>query len=137
MTKTVHHGRNIKRMREFMGIRQEALAEKLGEEWSQRRISTLEDRDTIDDELLEQVANALEVPTNAIKNFNDESVFNIITNTFNDTASGVGYVNNDCTFNPLDKYVEAVEKNEKLYEALLKSERKKIALLEKMLKDKE
>lgn len=40
------------------------------------------------------------------------------------------------TFNPIDKYVEAVEINEKLYEALLKSEREKIALLEKMLDEK-
>jgi hypothetical protein len=36
----------------------------------------------------------------------------------------------------LDKFLEVVEKNEKLYEALLKSEREKIALLEKMLNEK-
>jgi len=41
-----------------------------------------------------------------------------------------------CTFNPLDKYIETVDKNteligklEKLYEALLASEREKVALL--------
>jgi hypothetical protein len=33
----------------------------------------------------------------------------------------------------LEKFIEQVEKNEKLYEALLQSEREKVALLEKIL----
>jgi hypothetical protein len=48
-----------------------------------------------------------------------------------------------CTFHPLDKYVEEVENNkklvektEKLYEALLKTERKKNSPLEKLLNEK-
>jgi len=43
----------------------------------------------------------------------------------------------NCHFNPIDKWVEAMEENKKLYEALLKSEREKIALLEKVLAGKE
>jgi hypothetical protein len=41
-----------------------------------------------------------------------------------------------CNFNPLDKYVEAMDENKKLYEALLKSEREKVAMLQRLLDDK-
>jgi len=41
MNEKIHHGRNIKRFREMMGIKQEALAHELGEDWSQKKISLL------------------------------------------------------------------------------------------------
>lgn len=34
----IHQGKNVKRFREMIGIRQEALADQLGPEWSQKRI---------------------------------------------------------------------------------------------------
>jgi DNA-binding XRE family transcriptional regulator len=37
MSKTIHQGRNIKRFREMLGIKQEALAHELGEDWSQKK----------------------------------------------------------------------------------------------------
>jgi hypothetical protein len=99
----------------------------------------LETKETIDPETLEQIAKTLKIPVEAIKNFNeDAAIYNIQHNyegaTANSTHFGRDYFN--CTFNPLDKFVETVEKNEKLYEALLKSEREKIVLLEKMLDEK-
>ena len=45
--KKVHQGRNIKRFREMLGIKQEALAIALGEDWSQKRVSLMEQRETI------------------------------------------------------------------------------------------
>jgi hypothetical protein len=42
-------------------------------------------------------------------------------------------MNYQCNFNPLEKFMGQVEKNEKLYEALLQSEREKVQLLEKIL----
>lgn len=38
----VHEGRNIKRFREMLGVKQEALATSLGDDWSQKKISLLE-----------------------------------------------------------------------------------------------
>lgn len=38
-TKNIHQGRNIKRFREMLGIKQEALAFELGEDWNQKKIS--------------------------------------------------------------------------------------------------
>ena len=34
MNEKIHHGRNIKRFREMMGIKQEALAHELGEDYT-------------------------------------------------------------------------------------------------------
>lgn len=33
MNKTIHQGRNVKRFREMLGIKQEGLAVELGEDW--------------------------------------------------------------------------------------------------------
>ena len=127
MEKTIHQGRNIKRFREMLGIKQDALAHSLGDDWNQQKISLLEQKEAIDNELLEQVSVALKVPVDAIKNFDEEAAINIIANTFtsNDNST-LNAVNNYCSFNPLDKVVE-------LYEALVKSEKEKTELLQKIL----
>lgn len=132
MPKTIHQGRNVKRFREMLGIKQESLALDLGDDWNQKKISLLEQKEVIEPALLQQIADVLQVPADAIKNFDEDSAVNIISNTFSDDA--VAYAHNyKCNFNPIDKLVNALEENKKLYEALLKSEREKISLLEKML----
>lgn len=35
--KKIHQGRNIKRFREMLGIKQDALAYELGEDWNQKK----------------------------------------------------------------------------------------------------
>ena len=127
--KTVHEGRNVKRIREMFGIKQDALAFDLG--ISQQAISLLEQKEKIDDKILDDVARILKIPVHAIKNMTDESTTNFI-NTFND-QSGFNY---QCTFNPLEKYIEAMEENKRLYERLLQVEREKSALLERMIDKK-
>jgi transcriptional regulator with XRE-family HTH domain len=117
-----HEGRNIKRIREILGIKQETLAIDLG--LSQQAISSLEQKETLDVPTLEKVAKTLGVTTEAIKNFNEEAAFNVILNTFNDNSANNS--NYQCTFNPMDKIVE-------LYEALLKSEREKIEMLKNQI----
>ena len=129
--KTIHEGRNVKRIREILGIKQDALAMELG--LSQQAISALEQKEKIDEKILEDVAKILKVPTEAIKYMTDDSAANFI-NTFNDNSVNNAPLGNfQCTFNPLEKYVEAMEENKKLYERLLATEREKVALLEKML----
>jgi len=135
MEKAVHHGRNIKRIREIQGIKQEALALELGEDWNQKKISLLEGKEVVDDELLSEVAKALKVTPEAIKNFNEEAAVNIIATTFTSHDNSFAH---QCTFNinPVEKWMEALEENKKLYERLLQSEREKVALLEKLLEQK-
>jgi len=136
MEKTIHQGRNVKRFREMLGIKQEALALELGDEWNQRKISLLEQKDVIESELLEQIAKVLKVPAEAIKNFDEEAAISYI-NTFNDNSvSHVIGNHGTYNFNPIDKWVEVVEENKKLYERLLKEKDEKITLLEKVLDGK-
>lgn len=124
MEKTIHQGRNVKRFREMLGIKQEALAIELGDDWNQRKVSLLEQKDVIEEELLSQVAKVLKVPVEAIKNFDEEAAINVIGNSYHDNSTS--NVNYHCTFNPIDKIVE-------LYEALVKSEKEKIELMQKIL----
>ena len=128
----IHQGRNVKRFREMLGIKQEALASELGDDWNQKKISLLEQKETIEPDLLEQVAKALKVPKEAIENFDEEAaIFNIQNNYegSNNQGANIGINNYQCTFNPLNKMVE-------LYEALVKSEREKVEMLQKLLDKK-
>lgn len=65
----------------------------------------MEDKETIEPDLLEEVAQALKVPVEAIKNFTEEAAYNIIGNTVTNNEN-VAFVQHNPTFNPLDKVVE-------------------------------
>jgi len=127
-TKPKHIGRNISRIRELRGMKQEALAMAIGV--SQQTISNIENSETVEDEKLLQIANALNVSTDAIKNFNEDSILNIVSNNFtSNDSSTLNAINIQPNFNPLDKVVE-------LYERLVQAEKEKVAYLEKLLNNK-
>lgn len=67
--KNIRQGRNVKRFREMMGLKQDALAYQLGNDWNQQKVSLLEQKETIETELLKQVAAILKVPVEAFENF--------------------------------------------------------------------
>ncbi len=116
----------------MLGIKQEALAYNLGDDWNQKKISILEQKEVIDDPLLEQVAKLLKVPAEAIKNFDEEAAIVNIQNNYEGSTlnhSANYQYNYQPTFNPIDKIVE-------LYEALVKSEKEKVELLQKLLDQK-
>jgi hypothetical protein len=48
----IHEGRNLKRFRELLSLKQEALAFELGEDWNQQKVSLLEQREKIDSDIL-------------------------------------------------------------------------------------
>ncbi|TPG38230.1 helix-turn-helix domain-containing protein [Flavobacterium pectinovorum] len=122
MEQKIHQGRNVKRFREMLGIKQEALAFDLGNDWNQKKISILEQKDVIEDNLLKQISNILNIPVEAFQNFDEEQAINIISNTFGDNAC---VANPNSTFN-----FNSVEELKKLHE-------EKIALFERMLKEKD
>lgn len=131
-TATNHIGRKISRIRELRDMKQEALAQALGT--NQQAISAMENSETIDEAKLIEVAKALGVTPEAIKNFSEEAAINYF-NTFNEAVSSSNFGgHNNCTFNPLDKLMEVVEENKKLYERLLQAEKDKLAYLEKLTK---
>lgn len=128
-TLKTHMGRKIERLRELRGMKQEALAQAMGV--SQQTISNLENSEAIDDSRLQDIALALGITVEGIKAFSEEAVFNHFSNFYDNSTGQV--VNNACTFNPLDKLIEAYEENRKLYERLLEVEKEKNGLLERML----
>ncbi|UUW10366.1 helix-turn-helix domain-containing protein [Flavobacterium plurextorum] len=129
-TKSSHIGRKISRIRELKDMKQEALAQAMGT--NQQAISAIENSETIDEEKLKEVAKALGVTVEAIKNFSEENVINYFNNFYDNSTGGNGIFNSNnynCTFNPLDKVVE-------LYERLVQAEKDKNEYLEKFLKGK-
>ena len=124
---SVHYGRNIKRLREMLGVKQETIAIELN--MTQQAVSDLEKRCEINDEILEKISKVLNIPTDAIKNFSDEVAITIIANTFSDVFNeNSSFISYQPTFNPISKVVE-------LYERMLKIEKEKIILLEKIIND--
>jgi transcriptional regulator with XRE-family HTH domain len=134
-TKPKHIGRNISRIRELKGMKQEALAAAIGV--SQQSVSNIEASETIEEEKLIEVAKALGVSIEAIKNFSEENVINYFNNFYDNSASnGQGAFAPVFNFNPLEKLIESYDENKKLYERLLQAEKDKIEYLEKLLKGK-
>lgn len=128
--KPKHIGRNISRIRELRGIKQEALAIAIGV--SKQSVSNIEGSEIVDEEKLNAIAEVLGLSAEAIKNYSDEIVLNVINNTFTSNShdnSTINAMNIQPNFNPLDKIVE-------LYERLVQSEKEKIEYLEKLFKEK-
>ena len=119
----VHHGRNIKRLREILGVKQEAIAAEFM--FSQQAVSDMENKALIGDEILERVAKVLRIPVEAIKNFNDEAAVNVIANTFNQSA----LLCNQPIINQIDKLIDIMGH-------LLKAEQEKNTLLQQILAEK-
>lgn len=135
-TTAAHIGRKISRIRELRNMKQEALAVAMGV--SQQTISHMEQSETIEETKLIEVAKALGVTPEAIKNFSEEKAINFFNNFYDSSFSNSQGTFNatQCTFNPLDKLIDAYEENKKLYERLLEAEKEKVAYLEKLLDKK-
>ena len=118
-----HIGRKISRLRELRGIKQEVLAAEMG--ISQQTVSRMEQSEVIEDEVLEKIAVILGVSAEAIKNFNDEAVINIISNSFSDFKDNASAINYNCelNFNPIDKIVQLYDEKVALLERLLQAEK--------------
>jgi len=132
MEQKIHQGRNVKRFREMLGIKQEALAFDLGEEWNQKKISMLEQKDVIEDDLLKAISTALKIPVEAFQNFDEEQAVNIIANTF-DNGSILNGINHNPTFHPIEKLVQLHEEKIVLYERMLKEKDEMMDRLEKLI----
>lgn len=114
----------------MLGIKQDALASSLGDDWNQQRISLLEQKETVDAGLLQQVSAALKIPVEAFKNFDEEQAVNVIANTysfqdFKDNAVASGFTHQP-SFNPIDKMVE-------LYERMIQQQKEMIEKLEALI----
>ena len=137
MEQKIHQGRNVKRFREMLNIKQEALAYDLGEDWNQKKISLLEQKDVIEDKLLKQISAVLKIPVEAFQNFDEEQAVNVIANTysfqdFKDNAVASGF-SHQPTFNSVDKIVQLYDEKIALYERMLKEKDEMMVKLEKLI----
>lgn len=114
-------GQKIARLREIRGVKQTDLARRL--EISQQALSRMENNDFVDDKKLKKVADALGVSTHAILNFQEDTILEEM-----DKKKSMPEA--ELQFNPIEKILE-------LYEQLLATERKRIELLEGLLRIKE
>ena len=135
MEAKVHEGRNVKRFREMLGIKQDALAYELGEGWTQKKISQLEQKETIELPLLHEIANTLKIPVEAFQNFDEEQAVNIISNTF-DNCNQPASIFYNSTVNPVDQIIKLHEEKIALYERMLKEKDEMMDRLEKLITKK-
>lgn len=126
----IHEGRNVKRFREMLGIKQDALAFELGEDWNQKKVSLLEQKETIDAPLLQQISAVLKIPVEAFQNFDEEQAITVISSTFND---GAAVVQHNPVFNPVDAVLKLHEEKMALYERMLKEKDEMMAELKKLI----
>ncbi|MCG7752896.1 XRE family transcriptional regulator [Flavihumibacter cheonanensis] len=136
MEKKIHQGKNISRFRQMLGMKQDLLASIMGDDWTQLKISRLEAKNEIEEGILDEVARALKIPVEAIKNFDEETAISIVANTFTDfkdnaVASAMNYYP---SFNPVDKIVEILEQANKEKNEEIAFLRKEIEELKKAKK---
>lgn len=135
MEHKIHQGRNVKRFREMLGIKQEVLAFDLGDDWNQKKISLLEQKEHIEVPLLQQISAVLKIPVEAFQNFDEEQAINIISNTFNEEAF-IGNSGGTYNINPVEKIIELHDQKIELYERMLAEKETMMARLEKLLESK-
>ena len=123
-----HVGRNLQRIRVYLGMKQEALAADLGV--NQQIISKIEKQEEIEEGFLKRIAEVLGISEEVIKDFDvEKTIFNINHHNYKDANISEGATTYAIVqqINPLEKIVE-------LYERLLKSEQDKIEILKKYMK---
>ena len=125
----------MKRFREMLSIKQEALAYALGDDWNQKKVSLLEQKDAIETALLGQISSVLKIPFEAFQNFDEEQAINIISNTFGDNAC-VGNPNSTFTFNSIEELKRLHEEKMELYERMLKEKDEMMLRLEELIKSR-
>ena len=135
-TPKAHLGRNVRHFRQKNDLKQDELADLMGEPWTQKKISQLEAKATIDADVLEEVAKALRVSVEDIKEYAEEGVVNNVWNNYDSSTNSMQGPFQGCHFNPLDKLLESHNDVKRLYDALLKEKDEKIALLNRMLGEK-
>ncbi len=139
---TTNEDRNTKRFRGAQDTIQDIHTGQPGDpSYSSRKdrqqVSLLRQKETVDDNVLQQILALLKVPVGAFQNFDQEKTVNIIGNTFTDFKDGASAINIRPVFNnPLEAILKLHKENTALYERMLKEKDDVIAGLERLLEEK-
>jgi len=145
----IHEGRNVKRFRELLGMKQEVLAAELGEDWNQKKISLLEQKEIIEPDILQQVAGVLKVPEAVLHNFDEETVLNVFSFSYTETnvsdCEGEGWTAAQNVNNPsydfyaeekvLEEMKNMMAEIKRLNELVIKEKEEKAELYERLLQN--
>jgi transcriptional regulator with XRE-family HTH domain len=116
-TSMLHMGRKVERIRRLRGLTQTELGTTLG--ITKQAVSKMEQAEKIEDEKLKQIADALGVTEEGLKNYNEEKVLYNTLNFYENCGVNSSSINANLeTFNnfPIEKTIE-------LFEKLLEKER--------------
>ncbi len=93
----------------------------------------LEQKETIDAPLLQQISAALKIQVEAIQNFDEEQIIIVISNTINNndnaTMTNPAIFNFHPSLNPIEKMIE-------LYERIFQQQKEMIEKLERLIEKK-
>ena len=130
-----HLGRNISKIRELLGLKQEALAFAVG--LSQQAVSSIENSAHVDNAKIALFAKALQISPQVIANFDEKGMLDYLETL---DENGLGGRAKIFDYNLFQKLLEAFELNNRLhvekqslYERLLQNEQEKCRYMEKML----
>ena len=131
--KKVHHGRNVRRLREIFNIKQKYLGDGIGK--SQQTISRYEVKKILDDDILEIIASFFCVTVESIKTFDDESIIKLVKDKLNGADNSVmNETKHNYTLNPFVNEKKVFEEKENLNERQSISAHERIGELEMLLK---
>jgi len=108
----MHVGKNIGKIRELLGIKQESLALTL--KISQQTVSKIEQTENLREQTIERIAKALNVSPNMVLYYNEQILIDFIKGTVKQDTQ----IDSPGHLLLLEKIIE-------LYERLLKAEREK------------
>ncbi|MFD2886882.1 MULTISPECIES: helix-turn-helix domain-containing protein [Chitinophaga] len=110
-TNSPHIGQNVKALLALLNIKQETLASEL--DVSQQQVSKILQKEEIDKALLQQIADVMNIPVEAIENYSSEAFVQFIGNTYHinthDNSNQAQYQYQP-SFNYADKLVEYLER---------------------------
>lgn len=87
------------------------------DDWNQQKVSLLEQKETNEATILDQVATALQLPVSVFKTSDETQAINIVTNTVNNSDNATGnHLNYYLTFNPLHKLCRDLLKHDPIAE---------------------
>lgn len=106
----IKQGEVIAKLRRMQGIKQEALGKMCPSNFSQQKISEFESQVVIDEPTLEELAEALGVTVEFIKNFNDDNAIYNIQHNHDFKEHAVAHQNHQPIFNESPKLTTLLEK---------------------------
>ena len=106
----IHEGHNVKLIREIIRLKQSVLGNLCPSKFTQQRISEFENMIQIDEPILDELAAALGVTPEFVRNFKEEkAIYNIQNNRDESKQNNINY-QPTITYDAVDKITALLEK---------------------------